>query len=152
MFRPSRLPARRAGFVVLVGLSVVAIAALARVDAGGSDRVGWWDDLPAARRAATAGGGRPMLLDFTADWCPACQELRRSTWSDRSVAAAITLGHVVPVRVDVDAHPDVGRQYAAEYLPLLVLTDANGREVRRSEGYLTPAEFRSWLAGQAPPG
>ena len=147
MKRTAPLPARRAGFVLVLALSLATVAVIARTRAGGPDRVGWSDDLPAARRVA-ASGRKALLLDFTAGWCPACQELRRTTWSDPAVASAIA-ECCVPVAVDVDAHPDLGRQYRAEYLPTLVLTDADGHELRRSVGYVTPDEFRRWLAGGA---
>ena len=146
-FKP-HVPARRVGFLMVIAISVAALAVAARVRDGGPDRIGWTDDLPAARRAAAAGSGKRVLLDFTAGWCPACQELGRTTWSDRSVAAAVDAA-CVPVRVDVDAHPDVARAYGAEYLPTLVLTDAAGHELRRSVGYVSADEFRRWLAGGA---
>ena len=142
---PSRLPARRAGLVLVVAVSLAAVAIIARVNAGGPDRIPWSDDLPTARRAAAA-GHKAVLLDFTADWCPACQQLRRTTWSDPAVASAVA-ERCVAVRADVDAHPDLARQYRAEYLPTLVLTDADGRELRRSIGYLSADEFRQWLNG-----
>ncbi len=151
MWRRLRRPGGRLGWLLVVLASVTAVAVVGRSRTVGPDRMGWSDDLPAARRVAVAAGRRPMLLDFTADWCPACQELRRTTWTDPAVGAAVA-GRFVPVRVDVDAHPDVARQYGCAYLPLLVLTDADGHELRRSEGYLSPDAFRHWLAGDAAAG
>ncbi len=145
MSRPARPLARRLAFLSITALALATVAVVAQSRAGGPDRVAWMDDVGAARRAAAA-GHKGVLLDFTADWCPACQELHRTTWPDRAVAAAVA-ARCVAVQVDVDKQPDLARQYRTEYLPTLVLTDAAGREIRRSEGYLSPDEFRQWLAG-----
>ncbi len=146
----SRRPGGRLVLLMVVLGSAVVLSVVARSRDAGPDRVGWYDDLPAATRAATAQGRRPMLLDFTASWCGPCQEMKRTVWSDPAVAAAVA-ARVVPVRVDVDVHPDVARRYGAQYLPTLVLTDADGRELRRTEGFLSADEFRHWLAGDATP-
>jgi thiol:disulfide interchange protein len=148
---PWRVMAGRAGLPLVVVAALATVAVVARLRAAGPDRVGWWDDLPAAQRAAAASGGKPILLDFTAEWCPPCGEMRRTTWTDPAVAAALA-GRYVTVRVDADANPDLVRRYDAEYLPTLILIDAAGHEVRRSVGYLSPDDFRRWLAGDRPGG
>ena len=145
MLRPSRLPGSRLAFLVIVLLSLAALTVVAQSRRPGPDRVGWFDDLPAAQRAAAA-KGRPVLLDFSATWCGPCQEMKRTTWADPAVAADIA-ARCVPVHVDVDAQPDVARRYGIPVLPTLVLTDASGRETRRIEGLLSADEFRQWLAG-----
>ena len=41
-----------------------------------------------ARRGAAQGAGRPVMLDFYADWCVSCKEMERFTFTDAGGAAA----------------------------------------------------------------
>ena len=57
--------------------------------------------LDAELRQAAA-EGKPVMLDFYADWCVSCRELERDTFSDASVQAA--LANVVVLQTDVTAN------------------------------------------------
>ena len=137
-----RLPGSRV--VLVVGLSLVAVTVVARMR-GGTNRVAWQTDLPAAARAAAA-ANKPVLLDFTADWCPACQDMRRTTWADPATAALVA-DRCVAVSVDADTHPELGQRYGVRFLPTLVLTTPDGRELRRVEAYQSADDIRRWLGG-----
>src|SRR5690606_32366509 len=55
--------------------------------------------------AAARSAGRPVMVDFTADWCVSCKELERYTFPDPTVVAA--LEPFVLLRADVTANdPD----------------------------------------------
>ena len=56
-------------------------------------------DLAAAIQAAA---GRPVVLDFYANWCVSCKEMDRFTFSDAAVAAR--LGTAVLLKADVTAN------------------------------------------------
>lgn len=77
---------------------------------------------------------RPMLVDFTANWCMACKELDRETFSQPDVSNEA--GRFLAVKVDasVDDDPDVVATMTAlsvKGLPTVILFDSQGREVRR---------------------
>ncbi len=44
-----------------------------------------WSDQYETTLAAAADQGRPIILDFTADWCAACKELEHKTYTDPAV-------------------------------------------------------------------
>jgi thiol:disulfide interchange protein DsbD len=57
-----------------------------------------------ARLAAARADGKPVMLDFYADWCVSCKEMEHYTFSDPKVLAR--LQHAVLLQVDVTANTD----------------------------------------------
>lgn len=99
---------------------------------------GWFESFAAAEQEAR-GQGKPLLIDFGADWCPACRRMTAEVLSLPQVAGA--LADFVLVRVDVDEHPGLASRYGVTALPTFVATDAGGRELHRFEGYRDVGEF-----------
>jgi thiol:disulfide interchange protein len=112
--------------------------------------VPWRSNLAAARTEALA-ANKPLFLDFGASWCPDCQQLAATTWSNRSVADV--LGKYVPVSIDVDAHPDLAEQFQVKAIPALFVIDPkNGAILKQQrEGVRSPSDFLGWLAGSSAP-
>jgi thioredoxin 1 len=71
----------------------------------------------------------PVLVDFTAGWCPPCKALSLVV---RSVAEE-TLGRVVVGCVDVDAFPALAGRFGIRGLPTLVVFN-DGKESTRRMG------------------
>jgi thioredoxin-like negative regulator of GroEL len=127
-----------AGFAVLIGLSWMRRS---------HEQIPWRTDYASALRESRA-TGKPMLLDFTAEWCGPCQDMRRTTWSDPAVAHA--LRGYVPVQINLDAHPDLATQFGVSAIPHLVIVGNDGSVVSAEEGELSPEQFQQWLAAVHP--
>jgi len=89
--------------------------------------------------------GRPVILDFYADWCVSCKELERFTFSDPQVRAR--LSGMTLLRADVTANtPDdkaLLRRFRLFGPPGIIFFDASGREIEglRVIGYQPAGTF-----------
>jgi thiol:disulfide interchange protein DsbD len=88
------------------------------------------DDLDREIAAARA-AGRPLMFDFYADWCVACKEMEKYTFTQPDVHAA--LAGFVLLKADVTANDDVDQVLMKRFGiigPPSTLFFVNGRERR----------------------
>jgi thiol:disulfide interchange protein len=91
--------------------------------------------------------GKPVLVDFYADWCVWCKHLETITFRDQKVAALLA-SRVVPVAVNIDGNvQQLIREHRIEAPPTIVVFDAAGAELGRIPGYLPPTGFLSAVEG-----
>ena len=91
--------------------------------------------------------GKLVLLDTYAEWCAECKELDEVTWTDPQITAWIK-ANAVPVKVDTyKVRKDLGQRYGILGYPTVLLLDGNGKEVRRSIGFLKPKDMLAFLKG-----
>ena len=119
------------------------------------DRVQWL--APAEAAQASAMHRRPILYDFTAEWCPPCKRLERDVFSRRDEAAQIA-AMFVPARV-LDRQREEGhnpadvntlqQRYAITGFPTLLAVTPEGKEVGRIVGFAgrttTMDSLRVWF-------
>jgi thiol:disulfide interchange protein DsbD len=112
-----------------------------------------------AMQAALA-AGRPVMLEFSADWCVPCHELDRSTFTDRRVIARsrdFAVFKVDLTRYDSPGSKTLRTRYGVTGVPE-ILFFARGSEVRAARviGFIPPEPFlermEMVLAGGRPAG
>ncbi|MFN2547903.1 MAG: protein-disulfide reductase DsbD family protein [Myxococcales bacterium] len=82
----------------------------------------WLHDETAAVNQSRA-TGKPLLIDFGAEWCAACKELDLHTWSDPVVAHEVTQ-KFVPLKIDATADEVMDamqKKYALPGLPTVLM-------------------------------
>jgi thiol:disulfide interchange protein len=110
----------------------------------------WEDDWDAAFVRARS-EGKPVLVNFYAEWCVWCKHLESVTFRDSKVADVLA-GRVVPLAVDIDEVPvDLLRQHRIEAPPTILLLDVDGTELGRIPGYMAPTGFLRVVESFMPP-
>jgi thiol:disulfide interchange protein DsbD len=109
------------------------------------------DDL---NQALAQAKGRPVMLDLYADWCVACKEFEKYTFSDTRVQAA--LKNSVLLQADVTAN-NAQDQALLQHLqvlglPTIVFFDAQGHEqpAQRVTGFMDAPAFTTHLRNHTP--
>ena len=101
----------------------------------------YWD---AAVRESQA-SGKPTIVLFTADWCPACQALHRELASSEA-QAELSHYYVYTVNLTNQTHAmsDHAHQFGARYIPLMIRYDTDQKETARTN-WLSEADLIQWL-------
>jgi len=109
------------------------------------------DDL---NKALAQAKGRPVMLDLYADWCVACKEFERYTFSDPQVQAALKESVLLQANVTANNAQDAAllRQLNVLGLPTILFFDAQGVEqpVDRVTGFMDAATFAAHLRNRTP--
>lgn len=106
-------------------------------------------DLPQLQAALAQAQGKPVMLDLYADWCVACKEFEKYTFSDEQVQRQ--LANTVLLQADVTAnsaeHAALLKQLNVLGLPTILFFDAQGNEVSdaRVTGFMNATEFLQHL-------
>jgi len=94
--------------------------------------------------------GRPVMLDFYADWCVSCKEMEKFTFTDPAVRAQ--MDRMLLLQADVTAGSEADRALLKRFSlfgpPGIVFFDAEGREIKglRVIGYQSAERFSKTLS------
>jgi thiol:disulfide interchange protein DsbD len=159
------------------GVALVVFALVVRVGALGAQPTGalWvslglakapakvhgfaWDYVMPAKKAtfspeefekvltAAKGEKRPVLIDFYADWCAACQELDRDTYPASEVITHTAEARFLSIKIDATNSEDkldaLMEKLGVQGLPTVVFVSSEGKVLSapRVTGFLPPEPF-----------
>lgn len=120
---------------------------------GGKDPLVWEHTYTSALARARA-EGKLVFMDLWAEWCGPCQEMKQSVFKDPNVREA--LRDLVPLSAmvqtkdseDVPENSALAEGFNLKAFPTLVVLDADGKELRRHVGGMTPDAFIAFLKGE----
>lgn len=108
-------------------------------------KITWLHNLSEAKQMAKV-QNNPLMIDFYADWCPSCNRMKDSTFSDQKVIQKSQ--HFIPVKIDVDKQGDIANRYksnASKYggigIPNILFISPDSIELAHPIGYKNPEEF-----------
>jgi thiol:disulfide interchange protein DsbD len=153
------------GFAILkraVGVLGIAIGAafllLPSLRGGGETKSAGiaWQPFSEEAVLAAAREGKPVVIDFSAEWCALCHELDKKTFADPA-AVALSAGFV-PLRADLTkpgpAEKEIRKKYGIRGLPVIMFIDSAGSERTdlRTTGFIDAAEFARRVKALSTPG
>ncbi len=95
--------------------------------------------------------GSLILVDVAAEWCAACKELDKQTFSNPLVQKSIS--EFILLRIDFTSPGEQENAFASKYdvvgLPLVFFIDTEGQALpgSRLNSFLSPKDFLDYLAG-----
>lgn len=124
-------------FAVIGGYCVIAYMITPKA------QLEWLTDESSAVTAAKS-SHKPMIVDFGASWCTACEELNTHTFADDRVRSEA--GRFVALRVDASDDEDeavnaIKDKYRVVGLPTVVVFDSEGQEKVRFNEFIPPEKF-----------
>ena len=144
-------PVKRTALFVAAAAVTVSITACSRpepvseapvetVSNHAAIEITWEKDLPSALERARR-EGKPVLINFYADWCVWCKRLESTTLRDAKVATVLQ-NRVVPLSLNVESNGrELSNEYRVDGLPTIVVLSADGSEIGRIPGYMPPDSF-----------
>ena len=110
-----------------------------------SEGIQWSTQLDSALVVAQI-AEKPVMIDFMATWCPPCQKMEDSTFSQDAVIEKSKA--FVPVRIDVDLQGDLAnvyqgnaRKYGGVGIPNILFLSPQGERMHQVIGYQKPEEL-----------
>ena len=138
-------PSVRAAWAAIAIVATGSSASAWTASAADAAAIPWQKDFKTALREARA-SGKPVLVDFWAQWCEWCHELDATTYRD---ARVIELARdFLPVKVDTEgtlAERELAAQYGVEILPTIAFLSPRGRLFVRHATFEGPETFPATL-------
>ena len=106
-------------------------------------------DTDGLQQALANARGKPVMLDLYADWCVACKEFEKYTFSDPKVQQLLSHAALLQANVTANSKKDAEllRHLQVLGLPTILFFDASGQELPelRVTGFMDADAFRGHL-------
>jgi thiol:disulfide interchange protein DsbD len=130
---------------------IVAIGAiilgtwLIKPESAPAEKMAWQPYQPDVYESAVT-SGKPVIIDFSADWCIPCKEMDKLTFTDPAVIRLSEQFHLLKVDLTSSASPEVIRlkdRFNIKGVPSILFIDRNGNEISRLRtlGFEKPERF-----------
>lgn len=107
----------------------------------------WYDSINEGTAQAEA-AGKPMLVLYTADWCPPCKMLIKQTFPDEQVAQYLADNYIL-IKIDMtdrdSPNQAIARDYDVKSIPTMIIYTSQGIEIDHLSGFIGPREFLEWI-------
>ena len=142
-YAPFMTKLRKVVSAFAIGIGIFGVLAWASTGDGMRSpqwRMEFKKEIPAAVKS-----GSPAIIDFYADWCAACKELDRSTWSDEKVITESK--RFIMIKVDETESNETTEKIMDDFeivgLPAVIFIGSNGKPVDdlKTTSFIPPEEM-----------
>ena len=120
------------------GQAPAAQAAGSQAAPAKAEAIAWLDYEAGLARAKRE--GKPVLVNFWADWCKYCTKMKAETYTDAAVIAELN-ANFVPVTVNTTKEQARAREYFVRGLPTIWFLDKDGQRITNLPGFVDAPMF-----------
>jgi thiol:disulfide interchange protein len=112
-----------------------------------ADPIPWRHDYAAALQEGKT-SGKPILIDFSASWCPPCQRMKQTAWPDNRVVQLASSSYVA-LGLDVDdaSAKAPADKYGITEIPAILIVDSDGKVLKQGS-FMSADELTAFLSGK----
>jgi thiol-disulfide isomerase/thioredoxin len=129
--------------MLIVGTTRANQPATDSLDAGGETGIVWARSYQNGLEVGEV-ESRPVMLFFTASWCPWCHKMEDQTLNQVGVVSK--LRRFVCVKIDVEKQRDIALAYAISSLPRIIVVNTHDEMVGDWLGYRDGEQFLGLIA------
>lgn len=131
---------RSVAIVAMAGAAVLVQGAVVHPTEAQGSGIQWMAFSPARLEQAER-QRRPVLIEFTADWCINCKVLEKTVYDSDAVTQSVNARNVLPLQVDLTRSDPRGEALLSHYgghaLPFAVVVNRQGKLTARFTGLFT---------------
>ena len=141
---------KRVKYLKITGAVILAfgIVWILKIPVGSSENNLKWNTNLTQAFSIAKENKKPIVLDFTAEWCTACKELESMTFSDKEIKNKLQNNWIL-AKVDATRDSDrlrtVLKKYNIKGFPTVIFFTPEGKEFARFSGFLPPDKFIKYL-------
>jgi len=140
-FKPLKIKLLKLLMAVIISIGILTMLSGEKVEA---DNIKWVKDYDEGMRVATQ-NRMPVIIDFYANWCAACKEIKKKTLTDRDIQKESE--RFVMIMIDAtnpdDRITELEKRYNVQGLPAIIFLNSQQKEIEslRVTGFIDSKEF-----------